>query len=128
MRSPAARRGRRKWEIENTQNKQRERNLKWGTFTKYRIEQGYRLKWKEQKRVWGPSPPFPTIFFPFWLFKGGERIMMYKREGKTIKPEEKVEGDLVASIIIVLLDWRLRFRSILRLYRPSIGNIFAFAW
>lgn len=51
LRSPAARKGQRKWEMENAQNKQRKINLKWGTFTKYRIEQGYKLKWKEHKRV-----------------------------------------------------------------------------
>lgn len=54
--------------------------------------------------------------------------MIYKREGKNIKLEEEVEGDLAASIIIVLLDWRPSLRSILRLCRPSIGNTFAFVW
>lgn len=77
--------------MENAQNKQRKRNFKWRTSTKYRIEQGYRLNRKEQKRVWGfffhPSF-FPPFFFPF-VFEGREKITMYKREGKNIKPEEK---------------------------------------
>lgn len=71
---------------------------------------------------------FLPLFFSFCLFEGRERIMMYKSEGKNIKPEEKVEEYLAASIIIVLLDWRLSLRSILRLCRPTIGSIFAFVW
>lgn len=48
--------------MQNAQNKQRKRNLKWGTSTKYRIEQGYRIKWKEEKRV-SFSPPFFFLSF-----------------------------------------------------------------
>lgn len=48
--------------------------------------------------------------------------MMCKKEGKKIKTEEKIEGDLAANITIVLLDWSLSVRSILRLCRPGIGK------
>lgn len=71
--------------MENAQNKQRKRNLKWGTFTKYRIEQGYRIKWKEEKQV-SFSPPF----FPFVFFRVGRGLCM-KEKGGT-KPENKWKG------------------------------------
>lgn len=74
------------------------------------------------------SPFFPPPFFSFCLFEGKKRVMMYKSEGKNIKSEEKVEVYSAASIIIVLLDWRLSLRSVLRLCRPTIGSIFAFVW
>lgn len=35
--------------MENALNKQRKRSLKWGAFTKYRIDQGSRVKWKEEE-------------------------------------------------------------------------------
>lgn len=49
--------------MENALNKQRKKDLKWGSFTKYRIEQGYRVKWKEEKQVWFCLPFFPFVFF-----------------------------------------------------------------
>lgn len=79
--------------MENAPNKQRKRNLKWGTFTKYRIEQGYRVKWKEEKPG-SFSPPF----FHFVFSQGRGRVMMYKREGRN-KTRKKMEGNLGASII-----------------------------
>lgn len=52
----------------------------------------------------------------------GRGLCCIKKEGKKIKTEEKIEGDLAANIIIVLLGWRLSVRSILRLCKPGIGN------
>lgn len=57
--------------------------------------------------------------------------MLYRREGKNIKSEEKVERDLAANVITVLLDWSLNLKSIVRLCKPSIGNVSAgnvFVW
>lgn len=82
--------------MENALNRQRKRNLKWEAFTKYRIDQGCRVKWQEEE--WDSF----SSFFTFCVFQGRERIMMCKTEGRN-KTRKKMEGNLATSIIIVLL-------------------------
>lgn len=71
---------------------------------KYRIEQGYRVNWKEEK----------PVAFSFCLFQDRERDIMYKREWR-----KKSEGNLAASIIIALLDLQAQLEKYLEVLQDQ---------